>query len=143
MINLTITEKDFPPTQCTGFSTVNLQRSQRTYKKWLNNRIDTDDIPDISTSIEQVVTIIEEIKSDIIEKSWFRSGLVGSSIDQFHDPDPFSTMFENQLNISDDRSLETENQVAIVEDTQDEEIVLEPVIEKKNRQLSILDFYKK
>ena len=63
--------------------------------------------------------------------------------DQFHDPDPFSTMFENQLNISDDRSLENENQVAIVEDTQDEEIVLEPVTEKKNRQFSILDFYKK
>ena len=52
-------------------------------------------------------------------------------------------MFENQLNISDDRSLENENQVALVEDVQDEEIVLEPIIEKKNRQLSILDFYKK
>ena len=102
-----------------------------------------DDIPDISKSIEQVVSIIEEIKSDIIEKSWSRSGLVGNSVDQFHDPDPFSTMFENQLNISDDRSLENENQVAIVEDTQDEEIVLEPVTEKKNRQFSILDFYKK
>ena len=87
--------------------------------------------------------IIEEIKSDIIEKSWSRSGLVGNSIDQFHDPDPFSTMFENQLNISDHRSFEDENQVALVEDIQDEEIVLEPVSEKKNRQLSVLDFYKK
>ena len=52
-------------------------------------------------------------------------------------------MFENQLNISDDRTLEDENQVALVDDIQDEEIVLEPVSEKKKRQLSILDFYKK
>ena len=129
--------------QCQPADMLYIAEIKRTYKKWYNNRIDTDEIPDISKSIEQVVTIIEEIKSDIIEKSWFRSGLVGSSIDQFHDPDPFSTMFENQLNISDDRSLENENQVALVEDVQDEEIVLEPIIEKKNRQLSILDFYKK
>ena len=52
-------------------------------------------------------------------------------------------MFENQLNIQDDRSLEDENQVDLVEDIQDEEIVLEPVIEKRSKQLSILDFYKK
>ena len=60
--------------------------------------------------------------------------------DHFHDPDPFLTMFENQLNIS-DRSLEDENQVALVEDIQDEEIILKPFIEKKNGQLSILDFF--
>ena len=45
--------------------------------------------------------------------------------------------------MQDDRSLEDENQVDLVEDIQDEEIVLEPVIDKKNRQLSILDFCKK
>ena len=66
-----------------------------------------------------------------------------SSIDHYHEPDPLSTIFENQLHISDGRSLEDENQLALVEDIQDEEITLEPIIEKKNRQLSILDFYKK
>ena len=40
-------------------------------------------------------------------------------------------------------ALEDENQVDLVEDIQDEEIVLDSVIEKKNRQLSILDFFKK
>ena len=55
----------------------------------------------------------------------------------------FESREENQLNIQDDRSLEDENQVDLVEDIQDEEIVLEPVIEKRNRQLSILDFCKK
>ena len=39
--------------------------------------------------------------------------------------------------------LEDENQVDLVEDIQDEEIVLEPVIDKRNRQSSILDFCKK
>ena len=129
--------------QCQPADMLYIAEIKRTYKKWYNNRVDTDDIPEISKSIEKVVSIIEEIKSDIIEKSWSRSGLVGNSIDQFHDPDPFSTMFENQLNISDDRTLEDENQVALVDDIQDEEIVLEPVSEKKKRQLSILDFYKK
>ena len=79
----------------------------------------------------------------MVQKSWSRSGLVGSSIDHYHKPDPLSTIFENQLHISDGRSLEDENQLAFVEDIQDEEITLEPIIEKKNRQLSILDFYKK
>ena len=116
---------------------------KRTYRSWYNTRLDSNDIPDIAKSIESVVNIIEAIKPDIIEKSWSRSGLVGSAIHDFHDPDPLSTMFENQLNIQDDRSLEDENQVDLVEDIQDEEIVLEPVIEKRSKQLSILDFYKK
>ena len=105
-----------------------------------NSMVDSDDIPDISKSIERVVTIIEEMKPDIIEKSWSRSGLVGSGIDEVHDPDEFSTIFENQLNLNDDCILEEES---LVEDIQDEEIILEPVIQKKNRQLSILDFLKK
>ena len=55
----------------------------------------------------------------------------------------FESREENQLNIQDDRSLEDENQVDLVEDIQDEEIVLEPVIEKRNRKLSSQDFCKK
>ena len=58
---------------------------KRLYKSWYNNRVDIDDIPDISTSIESVVSIIENIEPDIIEKSWSRAGLVGSVIDQVHD----------------------------------------------------------
>ena len=50
-------------------------------------------------------------------------------MDDFHDSERYS--------------LINENQVDLVEDIQDEEIVLEPVTEKKNRQLYILDFYKK
>ena len=129
--------------QCQPADMLYIAEIKRTYKKWYNTRVDSNNIPDISKSIESVVSIIEQISADIIIKSWSRSGLVGSSIDSFHDPDPLSTMFENQLNLQDDRSLEEENQVDIVEDIQDEEIVLEPIVENKNRQLSILDFYKK
>ena len=129
--------------QCQPADMLYIAEIKRTYKKWYNNRLDSNDMPDVSKSIESVVSIIEEIKPDLIEKSRSRSELVGSSIDHVHEPDPLSTMFENQLNISDDRTLEDENQVALVDDIQDEEIVLEPVSEKKNRQLSILDFYKK
>ena len=116
---------------------------KRTYKSWYNNRLDIESIPDLSKSIEAVVSIIEKIKPDIMEKSWARSGLIGPDIDQIHDPDEFSTMFEHGLNLDDDRCLEEEAQVDLVEDSQDEEIVLEPVVEKQIGQLSILDFFKK
>lgn len=79
---------------------------KRTYKSWYNDKIDSFDTPDISKSIQAVVDIIENTKHDIIEKSWSKSGLVGSDIDHVNDPDEFSTLFEAQLNLSDDRSLE-------------------------------------
>ena len=66
----------------------------------------TSDIPDISKSIDAVVDIIEKLKPDIIEKSWSKSGLMGSGIDDVSAPDEFSTMFETQLNLNDDRSIE-------------------------------------
>ena len=42
---------------------------KRKYKSWYKDKIDCDDISDISKSFEAVVERIEKIKPDIIEKS--------------------------------------------------------------------------
>ena len=115
---------------------------KRTYKSWYNDKIDSFDTPDISKSIQAVVDIIENTKHDIIEKSWSKSGLVGSDIDHVNDPDEFSTLFEAQLNLSDDRSLEEDILPNAVEVISCEKEDSEPT-PKKTGQLSILDFCKK
>ena len=51
-------------------------------------------------------------------------------------------MFEAQLNLNDDRSLEDDVRPNLIQEIQCEESDSEP-IEKKTRQLSILDFCKK
>ena len=118
-----------------------ISQIKRTYKSWYNDRIDSFDIPDISKSIQAVVDIVEKIKPDIIEKSWSKSGLVGSGIDDVSAPDEFSTMFETQLNLYDDRSIKEDVLPNTIQEIQCEETNSEP-IETKTRQLSILDFWK-
>ena len=128
--------------QCQPCDMLYISQIKRTYKSWYNDQIDCDNIPDISKSIQACVDIIEKIKPDIIEKSWSKSGLVGSDIDHVNEPDEFSTMFEAQLNLNDDRSLEDDVRPNPIQEIQFEEPNSE-LIEKKTRQLSILDFCKK
>ena len=78
----------------------------------------------------------------LFEKSWSKSGLVGSGIDDVNEPDEFSTMFEAQLNLNDDRSLEEDVPPNPIQEIQCEEADSEPIV-KKTRQLSMLDFCKK
>ena len=59
-----------------------------------------------------------------------------------NEPDEFSTMFEAQLNLNDDRSLEEDVLPNPFQEIQCEEADSEPIV-KKTRQLSILDFCKK
>ena len=128
--------------QCQPCDMLYISQIKRSYKSWYNDKIDSFDIPDISKSIEAIVDIIEKIKPEIIEKSWSKSGLVGSTIDDVNEPDEYSTIFETQLNPDDDRSLEEDVLPCPIQEIQCEEADLEP-IEKKTRQLSILDFCKK
>ena len=132
--------------QCQPCDMLYISQIKRLYKNWYNEKLDNDDIPDIAKSIEAVVDIIQKIKPDIIAKSWSKSGLVGSGIDHVSEVDEFSTTFEAQLNLNDDQSLENDilpiEETPAIEEIPSEEVDSEP-IEKKTRQLSILDYCKK
>ena len=85
---------------------LNISQIKRTYKSQYNGKIDFNDIPDILKSIQADVDIIVQAESDIIEKFWSKTGLVEFGIDHVSEPDEFSTVFEAQLNLNEDRSLE-------------------------------------
>ena len=128
--------------QCQPCDMLYISQIKRTYKSWYNDKVDAFDIPDISKSIDAVVDIIEKLKPDIIEKSWSKSAMIGYGIDDVSAPDEFFTMFETQLNLNDDRSIEEDVLPNTIQEIQCEETNSEP-IETKTRQLSILDFCKK
>ena len=116
-----------------------ISQIKRTYKSQYNGKIDFNDIPDIFKSIHADVDIIVQAESDIIEKCWSKTGLVEFGIDHVNEPEEFSTVFEAQLNLIEDRSLEIYILLNSTEEIPYEEADSEP-IEKKTRQLSILEF---